>query len=187
MSSTAHVGSKRIFRIDIAGASDVSGINLASSNNLPAGVNPVGKELFLDIQAELTAAGELIPDKFEGMAIGPQLASGNYALITITDNDFTNVQTDPTLDLPLLQQDAYTNGLVGRYTPADDTSKSYALFGREDPVTNPDLGQLPAGFSLMPTHIHSFAAPIPEPSTWMLAAAATAALAVASRQRSRRD
>jgi hypothetical protein len=173
----AHVATKRVYRVDLAGATDVSGISLAGSNDLPAGVFPVGKELFLDFQAELIAAGLPIPDKFEGLTIGPQLASGRFALIALTDNDFANVQTDATETLPFLQQDAYTNGIDARYTPADDTSTSYGMFGREDPLTNPDLGPLPAGYTLLPTRVYSFAAPVPEPSTCILMISALAAIA----------
>lgn len=181
----AHVATKRVYRIDLHGATDVSGINLAGSNNLPVGVSPVGKELFLDFQAELTSAGLPIPDKFEGLTIGPQLASGRFALIALTDNDFASVQTDPTETLPLLQQDAYSNGVAARYTPADDISKSYAMFGREDPLTNPDLGPLPAGFTLMPTRAYSFAAPVPEPSAVAVVSSAVAGLALCQFKRRR--
>lgn len=43
-------GSKRVYLIDISGATDVSGISLNGVNTLPANVQPVSKSLFIDIQ-----------------------------------------------------------------------------------------------------------------------------------------
>jgi hypothetical protein len=90
---SAPVASKRVYKIDLTGATDVSGISLAGTNTLPSGVNAVNKSLFLDIAAALQAAGQVIPEKFEGLAIGPQLADDSYALLLGTDNDFSVTQT----------------------------------------------------------------------------------------------
>jgi hypothetical protein len=91
----APIGTKRVYKIDITGATDVSNISLAGANSLPTGVIVVAKSAtpFLDIEAALKAAGKKIPEKFEGLAIGPQLADGTYALIIGTDNDFSVTQT----------------------------------------------------------------------------------------------
>jgi hypothetical protein len=86
------VGSKRVFLVDMAGATDVSGVSLANSNALPPGVTPVSKTLWLDIQAELQKAGVTVTEKMEGIAIGPRLANG-YAFVVVTDNDFSVTQT----------------------------------------------------------------------------------------------
>jgi hypothetical protein len=86
------VGSKRVFLVDMAGATDVSAISLANSNSLPIGVTPVSKTLWLDIQAELQKAGITVTEKIEGIAIGPRLANG-YAFVVVTDNDFSVTQT----------------------------------------------------------------------------------------------
>jgi len=87
------VGTKRIYKIDLTGATDVSNISLAGTSTLPAGITPVGKTLFGDIAALLTSAGQSIPEKFEGLTVGPQLTSGGFALILGTDNDFSVTQT----------------------------------------------------------------------------------------------
>src|SRR5262249_45950822 len=73
---TTPVSSKRIYRIDIAHATDVSRISLAETNELPRAVVPIQKTLFLDAAAELRRAGAMIPEKMEGLTIGPQLADG---------------------------------------------------------------------------------------------------------------
>jgi hypothetical protein len=94
------VGSKRVFKINLAGATDVQAISLVGQNTLPSGVTPVNKSLFLDIAGLLQTAGMKIPEKFEGLAIGPKLKDGSYAIVIGTDNDFSvtqnasNVQSD---------------------------------------------------------------------------------------------
>ncbi|MGQ9870072.1 esterase-like activity of phytase family protein [Leptodesmis sp.] len=99
------VGSKRIFKIDLTGATDISDISLASTNNLPAGVAAVSKSLYFDIATLLQAAEVLIPEKMEGLAIGPQLADGSYAILVATDNDFSVTQNAMNL-----QFDVCSNG-----------------------------------------------------------------------------
>lgn len=163
----SHVGIKSIFKIDINGATDVTNVSLAGTNALPAGVTPVAKSLYLDLHSELKQAGLLTPEKFEGLAIGPQLASGEFALITITDNDNTAVEiSNPANPLAPLWLDVYSNGASSRYTPINDTSRSYALPNFEDPTTNPNLGALPSEFRKIPTFIYSFPTEIvPEPAS----------------------
>jgi hypothetical protein len=145
------VGSKRVYKIDLTGATDVSGISLAGTNILPAGVIPVNKSSnpFLDIAAALQAAGKPIPEKFEGLAIGPKLADGSYAILVGTDNDFSVTQTGAGT-----QFDVCTNG------------SQVAL----------DAG-CPTGSTLIPTYFYSFKASsaelagfvppekVPEPAT----------------------
>ncbi|MBD2436759.1 esterase-like activity of phytase family protein [Nostoc sp. FACHB-110] len=88
------VASKRIYKIDLSQATDVTNISLEGKNILPNGINPVSKTLFADIADFLKNAGLPIPEKFEGLAIGPQLADGSYAIIVGTDNDFSVTQND---------------------------------------------------------------------------------------------
>src|SRR5207237_54238 len=88
------VSTKRVYRIDIAGATDVSRISLSGTNTLPAGVVPVSKKIFLDLLPELLSAGSIVPEKIEGMTIGPRLADGTYELLLVTDNDFSVTQND---------------------------------------------------------------------------------------------
>lgn len=85
-------GSKRVYLIDLAGATDVRNVSLQNRNDLPAGVTPVGKTLWLDIQAELTKAGVPVTEKMEGISFGPAL-DGGRAFVVATDNDFSVTQT----------------------------------------------------------------------------------------------
>ena len=85
---------KRVYRISIAGATDVSAVPLANSNDLPAGVIPVSKVKEVDILAALRAAGASdIPEKLEGLAIGPRLADGRHLVLIGSDNDYSVTQT----------------------------------------------------------------------------------------------
>jgi hypothetical protein len=87
------VPNKKVFRISLAGASDVSDINLASA---PAGsFTPVSKaatpwlDLTLAAQPEL---GGVAPEKWEGLTVGPRLADGSYLVLAGTDNDYSVTQ-----------------------------------------------------------------------------------------------
>jgi hypothetical protein len=84
---------KRVYRIDISGATDISAIPLAGSDALPGDVVPVQKAPELDVLAALAAQGLEVPEKLEGLAIGPRLADGRHLVLLGTDNDFSVTQT----------------------------------------------------------------------------------------------
>lgn len=85
---------KKLFKIDLAGATDISG-----SITIGTGTPTVAKTLFLDIVAELTANGidaAHVPAKIEGVAFGPdKIIKGvkKHTLFIANDNDFL-----PTVD-----------------------------------------------------------------------------------------
>ena len=79
---------KQLFKIDLAGATDVSNMD-----GLTAASNAVSKTLFLDVVAILNAAGipsTQIPAKLEGLAFGPDVTYGvpMHTLWVANDNDF---------------------------------------------------------------------------------------------------
>ncbi|QMW22994.1 esterase-like activity of phytase family protein [Sandaracinobacteroides saxicola] len=150
---SAPVGSKRVYLVDLAGATDVSGISLAGSNSLPNGVTAVQKSLFLDVQAALVAAGHPVTEKLEGLSFGPKI-DGGYALILATDNDFSVSQGQPGEQL-----DVCTSGVGGSFTRI--------AIG----------GVCPQGQALIPSYAYSFAIKgdalaavggVPEPATWAM-------------------
>ncbi|MBX9626157.1 MAG: esterase-like activity of phytase family protein [Gemmataceae bacterium] len=161
------VASKRVYKIDLRGATDVSGTSLAGTNDLPPGVTPVSKSLLLDIQQQLAANGIPILEKFEGLAVGPRLDDGRYALLVGTDNDFSVTQTGSGQ-----QFDVYTNGVDSVQVPIGDPG--------------------PAGYALLPTALYSFGErlptfvpqAVPEPTgLGLLAAAGVAGLVARARRR----
>jgi predicted extracellular nuclease len=99
----APIGSKRVFQIELTGATDVSSSALGTT--LPAGVTPVSKSLFLDLADAIQGSGQKIPEKIEGLAIGPQLADGSFSLLVATDNDFSVTQNSSNT-----QFDVYSDG-----------------------------------------------------------------------------
>lgn len=77
----------RIFRVSLAGATDISGV--ASLRKQPA-VRPVRKTLLLDLKD----VGGLSPalaalDNFEGMTWGPVLPDGRRQLLIVSDDNFS--------------------------------------------------------------------------------------------------
>ncbi|HTS26563.1 MAG TPA: esterase-like activity of phytase family protein [Bryobacteraceae bacterium] len=87
---------KQVFKIDLDGAVDVSGMN-----GLAAVANAVPKTLFLDIVKVLTANGidatTGIPSKIEGLTFGPDVTLKGTTLHTLwvaNDNDFVLMTAD---------------------------------------------------------------------------------------------
>ncbi|HWB82751.1 MAG TPA: esterase-like activity of phytase family protein [Bryobacteraceae bacterium] len=79
---------KQIFKIDLAGAVDISNMDGAAAAN-----HAVKKTLFLDIVTALAGhvAADHIPSKIEGIAFGPDVKKGGTKLHTLwvsNDNDF---------------------------------------------------------------------------------------------------
>jgi hypothetical protein len=93
---------KKLYLIDLAGATDVSNI---TGPNADLSAYAVGKTLFLDVVAKLKATGInafLIPSKIEGIAFGQDVDVGGvtkHTLFVANDNDFLATVADP-LKLP---------------------------------------------------------------------------------------
>ena len=145
----APVSSKQVYKIDLSQATDVSNIDLSGTNTLPNNVTAVSKSLFLNIADSLQTAGQVVPEKLEGLTIGPQLTDGSYAVLIGTDNDFSVTQTGAGV-----QADVCTDGTTVAINAG-----------------------CPGGSTLIPSYLYSFKAssselqgfvqsqPVPEPST----------------------
>lgn len=173
------IGSKRVYRISLAGATNVAGIPLDNTNTLPAGVNPVQKSLYMDVADALTTAGLVIPEKIEGLTVGPQLLDGRYLLLMGTDNDFSVTQSGTGE-----QFDVCTNGTDTTLPTATSTD-------------NPLGGGCPQDQSLVPSYLYAFAvdfqadgidfrAQAPLPGTLSLVGIGIAGAAAARRRRDKR-
>lgn len=84
---------KRVYRIDLTGATDIKSVSLAGSNDLPPGVVPVSKQPEVDLLAALRGVGSPVPEKMEGLGIGPKLQDGGNIVLVGTDNDYSVTQT----------------------------------------------------------------------------------------------
>lgn len=89
---------KKLYLIDLAGATDVTAI---TGPNADLSAYAVSKTLFLDIVAKLNASGissYLVPSKIEGVAFGPDVEIGGvtkHTLFIANDNDFLATVADP--------------------------------------------------------------------------------------------
>ena len=89
--ATLATADKVVFHSDLAGALDVSNVNLPATGTFVGAVKKGAK--MMDLAANtLPALGNKSPEKWEGLAIGPQLANGNYLVLTGTDNDYSVTQ-----------------------------------------------------------------------------------------------
>ena len=103
------VGSKRIFKIDVRGATDIANLVLPADGNLAAAVTimPVTKS---PTSSSTSRPRPCCPngkqaEKWEGVTIGPRLKNGAHLILTGNDNDYsvtqqagTNVQFDVYVD-----------------------------------------------------------------------------------------
>ena len=78
---------KTIYKIDLTGATDVSGVASLPASGLPPGTVTVQKTLFIDLLDPAFNLAPTIPDKIEGLAGGPDLPVGQHVLYVISDND----------------------------------------------------------------------------------------------------
>lgn len=85
------VNQTRIFIVDIAEASDVTGV---ASLEDTAGWTPVRKQLLLDfddIVSKLSPGFRKL-DNFEAMGLGPTLPDGGRSLLVVSDDNFSDTQ-----------------------------------------------------------------------------------------------
>ncbi|HEV7998753.1 MAG TPA: esterase-like activity of phytase family protein [Planctomycetaceae bacterium] len=80
---------KKIMKIDLADANDVSSIESLAPKKLPQGIKPVRKSVFIDLlDSRYGLAGPHLAQKQEGLAWGPSLPDGRRLLWICVDNDF---------------------------------------------------------------------------------------------------
>lgn len=157
---------KKVFRISLSGATDVTGLNLATA---PAGSwTPVTKVStpWLDLaavntlaHASLAALGGVSPEKWEGLTVGPRLNDGSYLVLAGTDNDYSVTQNGSSV-----QFDVYFKPLGGGI--ADRIQCDIGTFNNCIKVNADGTpgGSVPAdfavdGFALIPGVLHAYKTP----------------------------
>ena len=87
---------KKIYKIDIGNATDVSNVASLPQTGTPVGVSNVTKSLFLDLLNPVFGlAGASFPEKIEGLSFGYDVFDGAnwlHTLIVTNDNDFLENQ-----------------------------------------------------------------------------------------------
>lgn len=87
---------KRIYKIDITGATDVSNVDqlpAGAAQLAPLGITPATKSLFIDLLdpayrvSATQTIRDVIAEKVEGLAWGPAQPDGRQVLFVISDND----------------------------------------------------------------------------------------------------
>jgi len=144
------VGSKRVFRIDVLGATDISNRALPNDGNLAGAVPPIVPvtklpEVVIDLAAHTLLPNGKHAEKWEGLTIGPKLKDGGYLMLAGNDNDYsvtqeagTNVQFDVYVD--------FKRGNVRR-----DIDRPTMLNGQV-------VGPVPPGYTLIPGVLHAYKA-----------------------------
>ena len=136
------------------------------------------KKIDLDANT-LNALGNKSPEKWEGLAVGPQLDNGQYLILAGTDNDYSVTQSgsgtqfDVWFDFSL--PDPYANSLQ---CPIGTTANCFlTLNGNTSPWTN-NLALLPGVLHAYTASLDGFIAAnaVTEPDTGLLAVAGLAGL-----------
>lgn len=181
---------KEVYKIDIAGATDVSKIDLDAPG---AAYTKVTKgNVFLDLDANtLAALGNKSPEKWEGLAIGPRLADGSYMMLAGTDNDYSVTQngTGTQFDVWFRFSDAdpYKSSIQ---CPMGSTS---GCFLTSDGVTaatlTDDFGLLPGvlhAYKVSAADLGNYTAPVPEPESYAMLLAGLGLMGAIARRRKAR-
>ncbi len=147
------VGSKRVFKIDITGATDVTS-DVLPGGALPGGIVPVTKSsVFIDLAANTLLPNGKQAEKWEGLAIGPRLFFGGHLILTGNDNDYSVTQSGSGE-----QFDVYVN-FQGQF--ARCVIDNPALCEVNPPAADQIIDNpvpVPAGFALLPGLLHAYRA-----------------------------
>ncbi len=176
--ATVASADKNVFEIDLASAVDVSNVNLPANGNFAGAVTKVAKVMDLDANT-LAALGNKSPEKWEGLAVGPQLANGSYFMLAGTDNDYSVTQSGAGAQFDVYFRfsdlDPYASSIQ---CPLGDTSTCNFTDGS-------GATALPTGYALLPGVLHAytanidgFVAAVPVPDTLPLVALGLAVMAL---------
>lgn len=140
---------KETYKIDISAASDVTHIDLDDPDAIYQKVSKSSRLLNLAANT-LDAIGNKVPEKWEGLAVGPQLEDGSYMMLAGTDNDYSVTQNDARM-----QYDVYFN-----FSHADPYATSIQCpMGLTVDCVASDGGtavNLSPDFKLLPAVLHAY-------------------------------
>lgn len=80
---------KKLMLLELDGATDVSGVDRLSPQELGDEIRPVKKQVLIDLlDPQWGLFGANMPEKIEGLAFGETLPDGRRTLVVVSDNDF---------------------------------------------------------------------------------------------------
>jgi hypothetical protein len=140
------IGSKRVYKIDINGATNIVGCSLPTDAvNCPAGITPVTKSaVFIDLAANTVLPNGKKAEKWEGLTIGPRLKGGAFLILAGNDNDYSVTQNSSNV-----QFDVYVD--FAGHSVQRDLDQPTKLNGVE-------VGPVPSGYVLIPGVLHAYKA-----------------------------
>lgn len=184
--ATLNGADKNVFEVDLSHASDVTDLNLPASGALPTGINAAAKSTqVMDLDANtLAALGNKSPEKWEGLAIGPQLANGKYVILAGTDNDYSVTQngsnTQFDVYLRMTDNDPFASSIQ---CPVGLTTGCFATATSASATLSADYQLLPGVLHSYTADIAGYTAAVPEPASYAMLLAGLGALAFMRRQR----
>ena len=163
---------KSVYEIDLAGATDVSNITLPAAATFAGAVTKVAK--VIDLDSDKPFLGGSSPEKWEGLAVGPELAPGLFLMLAGTDNDYSVTQSGSGDQFDVWfnfsDADPYASSIhcpIGR---------TVGCFVGSNPATaaswNSNLSLLPGVLHAYTVNIAGYVMPVPEPGSLALAAGA---------------
>ncbi|MDT4291119.1 esterase-like activity of phytase family protein [Methylomonas sp. MO1] len=171
---------KEVYKIDLNGATDVSGIDLDAVGAVYSKVSKSAQ--FLDLDANtLAALGNKSPEKWEGLAIGPKLADGSYLMLAGTDNDYSVTQngTGTQFDVYFRFSDAdpYATSIQ---CPLGQTSGCSATLTSEYQL----LPGVLHAYKVSATDLSGYVAPVPVPAAaWLFGTGLIGALGLGRKRK----
>ena len=184
---------KKVYKIDIAGADDISALVMTGGVFTGKTVTKTTTP-FLDLGADtLAALGGAVPEKWEGLSIGPKLADGSFVMLSGTDNDYSvsQIAGSPT------QYDVYFKPGTSNRLQCDIGTFSNCVVMKADGTLGAAVaaGFDTAGYALIPgvlqayrvsaADLAGYAAPVPEPQTTALLLAGLGVIGWTVRRRQR--